>query len=214
MKKLTGWILGGIGLLTGLVPLTLNAAGTTPALSEAGAMVKSHSRITVSATGKDLHKEELKRRAYWGGGYRKNLLTQKSIEIKIRNTGTEAVTYKVEYYFVAKPFAGGNELKIFDRGSKTVTCDPSHNVGLEVKSKELTAVDRRASNASPRERIGYESDGYLVLVKVNGEEIFSYCSRPGEKYSQTVRDLLANKKDDQDSRVKVTGGADEKPDEP
>ena len=172
-------------------------------LSEEAAAIKNHSRVTVSF-GKELRKEELKSRSYYcGGGYRKELHTQKSIEIKIRNTGTDTIDYTVAYYFVGKPFDGGTQPKIYDRGIKTVSCEPNHNVSLDVKSKELTAVDKRSSQASPRERKGLEADAYFVCVSVKGEEIMSLCSRSGDKYEQTLRDQIANKKEDKDENVKV-----------
>jgi len=186
--------------LLGIASLPVAAASTAPKLSEDAAAVKGHSRITVTA-GKDLRKEELKARAYCNGGYRKELHTQKSIEVRIRNTGAETVEYKVSYYFIGKPYNGSNQPEIFDRGVKTVSCEANRNVNFTAKSKELTATDRRITSASPREKNGLEADGYLVCVEFKGEEIMSFCSRQGEKYEQGIRDRIANKhagKDDKD----------------
>jgi len=201
-------------IATGIVALVITggayagvAAISATKLSEDALAVKGHSRITVS--GRELKKDQTKRSGRCTVFYRREIKTARLMEVKIRNTGTDATDYTVEYYFISHTFGDNNKLAIFDRGTKTVNCEAGKNVNIEVKSRELTAVERRDTSSSDKSHSGNEVDGYFVRVLYKGEEIMTFNSKQGEKYEQTVRDLIANKKDLKEEKVKVTNSIDD-----
>src|SRR3712207_3744293 len=68
------------------------------------------------------------------------------LEVQVRNMGQVQDKATLEWYFYAKPVAGGDDLFVFDQGTRELTLDPGSTDKLTVSSKELTStVSRRVA---------------------------------------------------------------------
>jgi hypothetical protein len=103
------------------------------------------------------------------------------LQIEVRNFGRQKTEAVIEWYFIGKP-AAGNNLFVFDQGSKTVEVPAAHREIVQVKSKEVTNTTetkrrrytfwddpdegRRYSNIR---KSGYKVAGWITRLTVDGK---------------------------------------------
>lgn len=198
-KKTAGSLIAGFVLLLAGNSFAAAAAAKTDIDPEV-IDVKNRTRIAVNS-GKDLKKEFYKFKNR-NGSFWKQRETAKTAVVKIRNMTDKKVDYAVDYYFIAEPYGEG-KAEVFDYGSKKVSCEPNHNVELEITSKTAIANEKKPGASAPKQKNGVEVDAFMIVVKTRNTEIYAFNSRHSDKYDKIVREMIGGKEQTGDDKVKV-----------
>jgi hypothetical protein len=90
------------------------------------------------------------------------------VEVALRTLGREPVKAELEWFFTAKPMAGGKSF-VFDKGSKELEVVPGP--GLKEVLESETVSGRRADYnyyGGGRVESGQKKEGWIIRVKENG----------------------------------------------